>query len=196
MKPLWTTKKNLVYLYQGEPPTLPELPEGFECHQVTNEVIDQYFAAETDRARAGQYRRFLGEGAVGYVVTTGERWAAAAWIAPAEAKGAPHHIPASVSRKYPWTYHAHTHPDFRRRGLHGYLVVKRLQHAAADSPGATVTVATDVGVSNTASRASHLGQGFKPAGLLTMRTLRIPYLKPKIVGRWRRSAPHPPVKEG
>lgn len=193
MKPLWTTKKNLVYLYRGAPPSLPELPEGFECHVITPRILDQYFSEDADRARAGQYRAFLDQGARGYVVTSGDRWAAAAWLAPSEAKGAPHHIPASVSSKFPWTYHAHTHPDFRRRGLHNYLVARRVADAAQGTQSA---VATDIAPANSPSRASYMALGFEPAGTLTVRTLRIPYLKPRIVGRWRKHTHHPPLETG
>ncbi len=192
----WSRKRNLVYLYDGPPPALGELPEGFTCLKVTPEVLEQYFSSSEDQKRRARYGKMFDDGAVGFLITNGTRWASIAWISPAESLNLPHHLSNSVSKHYPWMYNAHTHTDYRGLGLHGYLVRRRLQYAADRGGSGTANVASDVAPENTPSRRSYLRAGFTEAGLVDTVTLKLPRLPIKRWSWWHRKAQHSPLQQG
>lgn len=185
----WRRKRNLVYVFRGEAPALPALPEGFECHECTPEIIEQYFADETPRHR--RYLNFMQRGCFGYLIVSGDRWASVGWIAPADMSGMPLHIPRSASDRADWFFDDHTHPDFRGRGFQKYLVLRRVQYLRES--GAGEDIVADVGPDNLPSRKSYRALGFVPAGWMTTFELRVPRMPRRLFGRWRSSAPHPPM---
>lgn len=187
-------RSNLLYAYEGSPAQIPDLPEGFVFTELDTELVSEYFASPEDASRRGRYMRFLEQGQRGFMVSVGNQWAAVGWIVPAEVWGMPAHIPASVAN-HPWLSEAHTRPEYRGRGLHKFLLAKRLALLAQENPTAAVTAMSDVNPRNTASRRSHISSGFKPVGWVHAWTVRLPRLPAGPYGFVSRYQKHPDLDQ-
>nr|AMP56585.1 acetyltransferase (GNAT) domain protein [uncultured bacterium] len=170
-----TLKKNLLYAYKGAPRDVPELPEGYDFTELDEALVEGFFSSPQDVGRRARYLRFLQQGSRGFMVHEGDQWAAVGWVVPAQARGLPAHLPAAVTT-HPWLTEAHTRPEYRGRGLHKFLLAKRLAILAEENLGSPVTAMSDVGVQNVASRRSHISSGFEPSGWVYAWTLRVPLL--------------------
>lgn len=183
-------RHNLMYLFDGAPPPLPDLPAGFDSVQVTQETLDTFMGADEFLSRKQRYENFLAHGGVGFLAVKDNQWAAAGWIAPPQMIGFPAHVPARISRQYDWLFEAHTYEPFRGKGLHKHLVVRRLEYLANRHNGIAKAVA-DVNPTNLPSRRSYIRLGFTPAGVMDIWIPHLPRIPRRPVGLWRKSRPHP-----
>lgn len=185
-------KSNLLYTFEGRPESVPTLPGGMGFTELDANLVNRYFASSTDTARRARYLSFLKRGLRGFMVFEGDQWAAVGWVVPVEVRGMPAHLPASIP-KHPWLAEAHTFPEYRRRGLHKFLLAKRLEILAEENPRAAVTAQSDVNPDNLASRRSHLSVGFKPDGWVRAWTVGLPRVPSGPYG-WRTGPKeHPPL---
>ena len=187
-----TLKSNLLYAFKGAPQEVPALPEGLVFAEMDAENLARFFSSEEDTARRLRYERFLTLGHRGFMVHDADRWAAVGWVVPADVRGMPSHLPASITT-HPWLSEAHTRPAYRGRGLHKFLLTKRLAILAEEDPAAAVTAMSDVAPQNVASRRSHLSVGFEPAGWVRSWKVQLPRLRVGPRGWKARSKPHPPL---
>ena len=192
---LISKRHNLLYRFRGRPEEMTP-PDGFQASLLTRELLRELFGGATDTRRQARYARYLEEGCVGFVVTKGSTWAAAAWLAPATSMTQPDHVPKRVRHGRDWFFEDHTRGAFRGKGLHSFLINRRLRYLLEQSHGRPVTAFSDISPDNTASRRSYLKAGFLPAGTYTAWALaatRFGRLSP--MGLASRNRRHPRVKE-
>lgn len=189
-----TWRRNLVYSYFGAPKEVPRLPENLEFAELDVPLTERLFSSEEDYSRRMRYLDFLDKGCRGFVVYEGDSWAAAAWVVPEGTRGMPAHLPRRAKDRA-WLFEAHTKPEYRRRGLHRYLLLKRLSLLREENPDSAVIAKSDVNPRNLASRGSHLRAGFQPSGTVTSLRVTLPYVPPGPYGWFNRFAGHPGMPE-
>lgn len=186
----FTWKKNLVYSYSGVPVEALELPEDLEFAELDVALTERLFSSNEDYPRRMRYLDLLSKGCRGFVVYEGDSWASAGWVVPAGTRGMPAHLPRQA-KGVPWFFEDHTKPQYRKRGLHTYLLRKRLGILKAEDPDADVVARSDVSPENVASRKSYTRAGFEPSGTVTTVRVAFPYLPPGPYGLFNRFAKHP-----
>ena len=186
---------DVVYVYTGATPINPELPEGYAWKLLDQESVRRYFGTDdADRWRLRSYSSLLDRGYVGHLLHAGSEWAAVQWLAT-PASGGPRHLPRKVAAGRYWCFNEHTRETHRRRGLWQVLKDIGLRHAREACGDQQLTIFSDTGPKNTASRRAHESYGFSPAGVVKRFTARIPRMTTLSWGSWDPEAPHPPVRK-
>lgn len=157
-------RRNLVYAYTKEVPELPVLPEGYDFKLLGPSELEEFFSSDEMEGRRTRYVGLLEAGCAGYLIVKDGQWAAVAWLAPTGTR-MPDHLPPRVVAQHNWLLQAHTRPEHRGKGLHKYLLARRLQDLAAGNAAQPLAV-SDVSERNAPSRASHLSSGFKEKGTI------------------------------
>lgn len=142
--------------------------------------------------RKNQYLRHFRSGCVGFLIFKGDEWASVGWVSTPSSLPPPHLSRRIVGDNY-WTFYVHTQEKYRGLGLQKEGLKLRVNGARKFNGGQATTVYTDTNPTNTHSRQAKIAIGFVPAGIIALRTLRIPRLTSFQSGEWNKRAVHPPI---
>lgn len=192
MRKILQKRTNLIYELVGPSPQVLDLPAGYSWTRIDRAALDRFITHAGDPRRSARYTDYLEAGCVGFLVFADQEWAAAAWLAPASVMTQPSHLPPSIRGSAPWLFEDHTRATHRGRGLHRFLIAKRVQYATTHYDPVSCVAATDINPGNLPSRRSYLSSGFSPAGRYTALTLSIPLTSTTFVTGWhQRRYTHP-----
>lgn len=181
----------LVYCHTGPTPSSPELEPSFKIVHLNQDAVDFYFGQrDEDQWRLRAYRRHLASGCLGQLIAQGDQWASVGWVSTPTSDTPPHLSRRIIGARY-WTFHVHTLPSFRGRGLQKAGLRLRVRAAREHSASETSKVYTDVAPDNLHSRQAKLSIGFEPAGTLRLRHVSVLRGRVLIFGAWNTGQSHP-----
>lgn len=184
-------EQEAVFVYSGETPGVPVLPEGYQWCLLDQALITRFFARDPeDLWRLRSYNALLERSCIGHILHVGEEWAAVQWLATPQS-GGPLHLPVGATKNRYWCFNEHTREQHRRKGLWRTLKDHGVRQVRQDSGDPLTVLFSDTDIENTTARRAHESYGFAHAGVIERVTLRVPRLITFSWGRWESESPHP-----
>ncbi|GAA4479436.1 hypothetical protein GCM10023190_22490 [Enteractinococcus fodinae] len=184
-------KNSVVYKFTGPTPPPIDLPAGYGWSRISHECLDKFFAPKMQDWRLKTYRKLLDKGHIGFLIHDQVEWAAVQWLSTPESPG-PDHLPTRISQGKFWCFNEHTREEHRRLGLWRALKSIGVRYIRSTSDCQGMTIYSDTGVENLASRKAHQNFGFEPAGTIDRLTIVIPKVTALNWGAWAQEQVHPP----